>query len=193
MKIGEARQKYSAQIRAYGEAKANLERQREELEKKRTLKAISVADYEKQSATLELSHQAVSDKYDAYRSFMADLLELETGIHNAEVARQQGDAMAEYALDMCKLFEVARRIASGAHVPAEDERKLMEFSMELYQSAKSMAAMNELNDKEYDTLWPDEEKEEVPDAHEVAENTTMGLHAPEVVSVEDTIASAVVE
>ena len=34
MKIGEARQKYSAQIRAYGEAKANLERQREELEKK---------------------------------------------------------------------------------------------------------------------------------------------------------------
>ena len=83
MKIGEARQKYSAQIRAYGEAKANLERQREELEKKRTLKAISVADYEKQSATLELSHQAVSDKYDAYRSFMADLLELETGIHNA--------------------------------------------------------------------------------------------------------------
>lgn len=193
MKIGEARQKYSAQIRAYGEAKANLERQREELEKKRTLKSISVADYEKQSATLELSHQAVSDKYDAYRSFMADLLELETGIHNAEVARQQGDAMAEYALDMCKLFEVARRIASGAHVPAEDERKLMEFSMELYQSAKSMAAMNELNDKEYDTLWPDEEKEEVPDAHEVAENTTMGLHAPEVVSVEDTIASAVVE
>lgn len=193
MKIGEARQKYSAQIRAYGEAKANLERQREELEKKRTLNSISVADYEKQSATLELSHQAVSDKYDAYRSFMADLLELEMGIHNAEVARQQGDAMAEYAMDMCKLFEVARRIASGAHVPAEDERKLMEFSMELYQSAKSMAAINEMNDKEYDTLWPDEEEEEVPDAHEVAENTTMGLHAPEVVSVEDTIASAVSE
>lgn len=193
MKIGEARQKYSVQIRAYGEAKANLEKQREELEKRRTLQSISVTEYENASATLELSYQAVSDKYEAYRSFMADLLELEMGVHNAEVARQQGDAMAEYALDMCKLLEVARRIASGAHVPAEDERKLMEFSMELYQSAKSMAAINEMNDKEYDTLWPDEEKEEVPDAREVAENTTMGLHAPEMVSVSDTIAAAVSE
>lgn len=193
MKIGEARQKYSVQIRAYGEAKANLEKQREELEKKKTSESISLTEYDKASATLDLSYQAVSEKYEAYRTFMADLLEVETGIFNAEVARQQGDAMAEYALDMCKLFEVARRIAQGAHVPAEDERKLMEFSMELYQSAKSMAAMNEMNDKEYDTLWPDEEKEEVPDAHEVAENTTLGLHAPDVVSVEETIASAVSE
>ena len=42
---------------------------------------------------------------------------------------------------MAKIMEVARRIMRGAIVPASDEKKLMEYSEEIYQTAKSVGAM----------------------------------------------------
>ena len=63
-------------------------------------------------------------------------------------------AMEEYSEDMIKIMEVARRIMKGAKVPASDEKKLMEYSMELYMAAKNMAVLNENKKKEeYDSLW----------------------------------------
>ncbi len=56
-------------------------------------------------------------------------------------------------------MEVARRIMKGAKVPASDEKKLMEYSMELYMAAKNMAVLNENKKKEeYDSLWDDEKR-----------------------------------
>lgn len=71
-----------------------------------------------------------------------------TALFNAEVSKQQGEAMEEYSEDMIKIMEVARRIMKGAKVPASDEKKLMEYSMELYMAAKNMAVLNENKKKE---------------------------------------------
>ena len=38
-------------------------------------------------------------------------------------------------------MEVARRIMKGGIVPPTDEKKLMEYSMELYQAAKNIGAL----------------------------------------------------
>ena len=46
-----------------------------------------------------------------------------TALFNAEVSKQQGEAMEEYSEDMIKIMEVARRIMKGAKVPASDEKK----------------------------------------------------------------------
>lgn len=62
---------------------------------------------------------------------------MEVGIANSEVAKQQGDAMEEAAEDMAKCLEIARRISRGDKVPAQDEKKLMDFNMEIYQIAKT--------------------------------------------------------
>jgi hypothetical protein len=105
---------------------------------------------------------------------------METGIFNAEASRQQGDAMQEAAENMAKCLEIARRISRGDKVPASDEQKLMEFNMEIYQMAKSMATMNmNKKHKEWDSLWDDDEEDkENPDPQEVADNTEMRIDAP---------------
>ena len=83
-------------------------------------------------------------------------------------------------------MEVARRIMKGGIVPASDEKKLMEYSMELYQSAKSIGAMVRNKDKEeYDSLWKDEEEKSYEDPMEVADNTEAFSDGPEIVDVAD--------
>ena len=87
------------------------------------------------------------------------------------MGEQQADAAEEYAVDMAKIMEVARRIMRGAIVPASDERKLMEYSEEMYQTAKNIGAMVQRQKKEkYDSLWGDEEKKVYDDPREAAEN-----------------------
>ena len=63
-------------------------------------------------------------------------------VWNAEVSRQQSDVMQEKSDDMAKIMEVARRIGKGAKVPASDEKKLMDYSMEVYLAAKNLAMLN---------------------------------------------------
>ena len=47
---------------------------------------------------------------------------------------------------------MARRIIRGAIVPASDEKKLMEYSEEMYQTTKSIGAMVQRQKKEkYDS------------------------------------------
>lgn len=79
-------------------------------------------------------------------------------IHDANVAKQQGDAMEEALDDQAKAMEIARRISKGGHVPMQDERALMEYSPELYQMAKQ-AAMLAKEHKKYDTLIKEDSEE----------------------------------
>ena len=192
MKIIEARQIYSAKMKEYHEQKKLLAKQREDLEKKSSLLPNGKEIYAQEAAILELSYDAVSEKYDEYHKYMEQLGMLHTSIANAEVAKQQGEAMEEYATDMVKLMEVARRIARGAKVPATDEKKLMEYSMELYMSAKNMAMLAKQREKEeYDSLWEDEEEpEENVDPMEVADNTEVNLAGPALEDVAMTIENA---
>jgi len=73
-------------------------------------------------------------------------------------------------------------------VPASDEKKLMEFSMEMYQAAKNIGAMAK-EKEEYDTLWEEEEEKEYEDPNEVADNTEAFAEGPEIVDVAETMAS----
>ncbi len=195
MKIGEARQIYSAQIKEFQQQKIALAKQKKDLEHRMSILPDGKEQYANEAATLELSYNAVSEKYDEYRNFMEKIMEQHMLLFNAEATKQQGEAMKEYALDQAKIMEVARRIGRGDIVPASDEQKLMEFSMELYMSAKNMAMLSELRDKDkekYDSLWDDdEEKPDNPDPMDVANNGALQGTAPDIVSAEEVVASAV--
>jgi len=193
MKIGEARQIYSGQIKAYQQQKVALSQQKQELEKRMNATENGKELFAREAAVLELTYNAVSEKQAEYQDYMSKLMTQHTALANAEVAKQQGEAMEEYVDDMGKIMEVARRLMKGDIVPATDEKKLMEYSMELYQSAKSMGAMKKLEEREeHDSLWKDEEKPtENPDPMEVADNKTVFAEGPAIVDVADTMAAAV--
>lgn len=191
MKISEARQLYSSQIRAYQEQKSALSKQKQELEHKINSTPDGKSVYANEAAILELTLKAVDEKQNEYQKYMNKLSEQWAATANMISAEQQGDAMEDYVTDMGKVMEVARRLMRGAIVPASDERKLMEYSMELYQAAKNMGAMAKQKKKEeYDSLWEDDEAPaEYEDPTEVADNTEAFAAGPEIVDVADTVAS----
>lgn len=189
MKISEARATYSAQIRAYREQYNALYKQKQELEKKMNTTPDGKTIYAGEAAVLELTMEAVDEKQQEYRDYMSKLMEQETAIFNAEVSEQQGEAMAEYYEDLGKIMEVARRIMNGGIVPASDEKKLMEYSPELYQAAKNIGMLAKKRE-EYDSLWEEEEETVYEDPAEVAANSEAFAEGPEVVEVADIVAAA---
>lgn len=190
MKIAEARQLYNAQIKAYHEQKIALSKQKQELENKMNVVPDGKTVYANEAAVLELTIKAVDEKKTEYQEYMDKLLEQWAATANMVSAEQQGDAMEEYVKDMGKIMEVARRLMKGAIVPAEDEKKLMEFSMEMYQAAKNMGAMAKQKEREeYDSLWGDEEEKEYEDPIETADNTEAFSEGPEIVNVANTVAT----
>lgn len=195
MKIGEAQQIYREQVQSYRKQKTVLSKQLEDV---RTRMKYSAQDDRKafasEAATLELTIGALDEKKSEYEEYLEKLSGQYCAYWNAAVEEQQKDAAKEYAADMGKIMEVARRIMKGAVVPASDEKKLMEFSMDMYQMAKNIGAMAERQKREkYDSLWGDEEKKEYDDPKEVAENAAAPSGAPEVVDAADTIASVTAE
>lgn len=191
MKIGEARQIYNTQIRAYQEQKVALSKQKKELESKMNTVPDGKTVYANEAAILELTIKAVDEKQTEYQDYMEKLLAQWNAKANMVSAEQQGDAMEEYVENIGKIMEVARRLMKGAVVPAKDEQKLMEYSMELYQAAKNMGMLEKQKEKEeYDSLWDDDEEKKVyEDPSEVADNTEAFADGPAVVDVADTMAS----
>ncbi len=193
MKISEVRIQYNQQIKSYREQQVLLANQKKELEQKIRTTPDGVTVFANEAATLELQMNAVNEKQDEYRDYMDKLMEQWAAVANMESAKQQGEAMEEYYEDMGKIMEVARRIMKGGIVPADDEKKLMEYSMELYQAAKNMGALAKERE-EYDTLWEEEPEEGEPaDPMEVADNTEAFAAGPEIVDVADTMVSVVEE
>ena len=192
MKISEARQLYSTQISAYREQQAALNKQKKELEDKMNSEKDGNIVYANEAATLELTIKAVEEKKNEYQKYMDKLMQQWSATANMESAKQQGEAMEEYAVDMGKIMEVARRIMKGAIVPPTDEKKLMEYSMELYQAAKNIGALvREKEREEYDSLWEDEDEKTVQeDPMEVADNAEAFADGPAIVDVADTMAAA---
>lgn len=194
MKIEEARRLYNTQIREYREQQIVLSKQKQELEQKINTTPDGKKIYANEAAVLELTIQAVDEKQDEYKDYMEKLLEQWSATANMVSSQQQGEAMEEYAVDLSKIMEVARRIMKGATVPGDDEKKLMEYNMELYQAAKNIGAMAKEKKEKYDSLWDDEEEpREYEDPMEVADNTETFAEGPEVVDVADTMAAAVSE
>lgn len=187
MKIAEARQLYRSQIKEYHDQHAALFKQKKELEEKMKSAENGNIIYANEAATLELTIKAVEEQKNKYQEYMEKLTQQWTAIANMESAKQQGEAMEEYAVDMGKIMEVARRIMNGGIVPPTDEKKLMEYSMELYQAAKNIGAMMKQKEREeYDSLWEDEEKKaSVEEPTEVADNAEAFASGPVIVEVQD--------
>ena len=188
MKIGEAQKAYRQQLSLLRGQKSDFVKQREENRKKME---EAQKKSKEQGVTFELSEaylqreKELQEKIDELsgqiknnEKTLDDLIEEEVGIFNSVVAEQQGDAMQKYAEEMAKCLEIARRISRGDRVPAQDEKKLMDFNMEIYQMAKEMAAMNmDKEHKEWDSLWGDEEEKEYEDPFEASQNaeTSVGM------------------
>lgn len=185
MKIGEAQKLYQAQRASLLDQKKKLLKQKEDLEKKVNITVNGKEVYANEAATLELSIEAVTQRFDENQKVLDNLTAQYTAVWNAEVARQQNDAAQEYGEDMAKIMEVARRIGKGAKVPASDEKKLMEYSMELYLAAKNLAMMNEQKKREkFDSLWDDEEEKTEYDPQGKAENAETGVGMPDTSPIE---------
>lgn len=193
MRIEQARQVYSAQIKEYREQQLLLTKQKQELEQQMRLNPDHAKAFEQEAATLELTIQAVNEKQDEYKDYMEKLMEQRTAMANMVVAKQQGEAMEDYVEDLGKIMEVARRLMKGDIVPLTDEKKLMDYSMEMYQAAKNMGTMIKNQErKEHKSLWEDEEEPEpLEDPMEVADNSEVFAEGPAIESVADVMASAV--
>ena len=194
MKIGEAQKIYREQVKAYQAEKSAISKQLKTIRSRMESSPDGQELYGSEAATLELTLSALDEKQKEYQDYLSELADQYCAYWNATVAEQQGDAAKEWAEDMGKIIEVARRIMKGATVPASDEKRLMEFSMEMYQTAKSIGAMVQREKKEkYDTLWEEKEEKEYDDPQEVAENAESGSEGPEIVDVADTMSSVSVE
>lgn len=180
MKIAEAKEIYSSQL----DVLLGKKRELSKILEKESESEVSQPKYDRLELTKELSK--VEKQYEKTQSFMEELSQRESILYNTEVAKQQGEAMGKAMEDMIKCLEIARRISKGAKVPAEDERKLMELSMELYLAAKNMAMMNSQKEKrEYDSLVEDEEgTEDSRTADEIAGDAEVTIEMPEVISEE---------
>ena len=184
MKVGEAQKLYRAQRAAIIDRRRKLVKKKEELDKKikTTFDSEKREVYTNEAATLELSIGALNEKFDENQEVLDRLTQQYAAVFNAEVSKQQKDAMEDAAVEMGKIMEVARRIGKGARVPANDEKKVMDYSMELYMAAKNLAMINKMNKKkkeEYDSLWGDEEEKKEYDPEGKAENAETSVEAPE--------------
>ncbi len=76
----------------------------------------------------------------------------------AEENRKAEEKSGDAPVDLGKIMEIARRIARGDSVPPRDEKKLMEYSVELYQMAKSAAMLSRRKKhKKHKSLFDEEE------------------------------------
>lgn len=191
MKIEQARAAYNYQIKSYHEQIHILTEKKQKLDEQIKKDPNGQELWGEEAATLELTINKLDEKNSQYKDYMEKLMEQWSNIANLESAKQQGEAMAEYAEDMGKIMEVARRLMKGDIVPPSDERRLMEFDDELYQAAKNIGRMRKRleEQKEHESLWEDEEPKEYEDPIEVANNTEAFGTGPEIVSVEETMAS----
>ncbi|MCR4717287.1 MAG: hypothetical protein K5656_08905 [Lachnospiraceae bacterium] len=192
MKVGEARLAYSAQLKAYNMEAFNLSEKKKDLEKQMKYDPDNADMYEEQLKAININYDAVKEKYEEYRGFMEKVTEQWVATMNMEASKQQGEAMAESAEEMGKIIEIARRLMKGDTVPYTDEKKLMEFDDKIYQMAKNMQMMAQLEEKRHknhESLWEDEEPKEVEDPMETADNEELAVssEAPEIVDVETTI------
>ncbi len=184
MKVQEAQKLYRAQRATIIDRRRKLVKKKEELDKK--VKTAFDSEkrevYANEAATLELTIGALNEKFDENQEVLDRLTQQYVSVFNAEVSKQQKDAMEDAALEMGKIMETARRIGKGARVPATDEKKVMDYSMELYLAAKNLALLNKMKDKkkeEYDSLWGDEEEKQEYDPEGKAENADTSVGAPE--------------
>lgn len=184
MKIREAKSIYAAQLDALWNRKQKLTKILEE----NSENGSDDPKFDKIELSRELSRELsqVEKQYTQTQKFMEQLSQREALVHNAEVAKQQEESMSKAMDDMVKCMEIARRISSGAKVPAADQKKLMEYNYEMFLAAKNMALMIRHKErKEYDSLVEEEENpEDSRTASEIAGDSEVHMELPELAAQE---------
>ena len=194
MTVGEARKTYSVQLRNYNVQKYKLAKQKNELADKIKSTENGAAIYAGEAATLELTYNAVAQKQEEYQNYMDQLMEQWNMKHDAVATKENVEAEKEGFEDLRKIMEVVRRMTKGDNVPQSDEKKVMEYDKDMYQMAKSaqmIARMRRKDREDHDSLWEDEEERQREDPTESADGQEAFMDGPEIVSVEDTMVSAV--
>ncbi len=179
MKISEAQSIYRAYRQDLINQTKTLIKQRDEAQKK--FETTGSAWFSEQAATLQLSIEATQEKFDENQKVLDSLAEQYAAVWNTEVSKQQADAMQDMGIEMSKIMTVARRMSNGDEVPYTDEKKLLEFSNELYQAAKSAQMIHQMEEHEkYDSLWGEEEEPEEYDPQGKAENAEVQIALPDI-------------
>lgn len=186
MKIADARKAYTLQINQQRSLRKELTGQQEKLQKqmeKDAERGVTLElseEYQKRAGELQKQIETLSALIEQNEEKRDEIIEQETGIANAESSKQQADALKKWGEDMAKCLEIARRISNGDKVPPQDEKKLMDYNMEIYMAAKNMAVMNmDKEHKEYDSLWEDEEEQTSSESPtEIAANTEISVEQP---------------
>lgn len=141
-----------------------------------------------EAATLQLSIEKTQEEFNKNQEVLDGLTEQWCLAANAENAKALADPETGMAATMAKIMTTVARMCAGDKVPYADEKKLMEYDSDLYGKAKQaqmmMAAMKE-KQKEYDSLWDDEEGGEY-DPEGAADNTEAQGELPEVPELSET-------
>lgn len=141
-----------------------------------------------EAATLQLSIEKTQEEFNKNQEVLDGLTEQWCLAANAENAKALADPETGMAATMAKIMTTVARMCAGDKVPYADEKKLMEYDSDLYGKAKQaqmmMAAMKE-KQKEYDSLWDDEEGGEY-DPEGGADNTEAQGELPEVPELSET-------
>ena len=177
MKIQDAKKAYAAQMDTLWTRKRALS------QALKNCQQGGAPNVDRVEISRELS--TVDAQYNEAQGVMESIIERETAIHNAEVAKQQGNALSKAAKEMGKMLEIYRRIASGGQVPPEDEQRLMEYNHELYMAAKTAAMLQEGDGEKYESLFEDEEEKngEEKTASEIAGEAEISVPVPGVSGV----------
>lgn len=95
-------------------------------------------------------------------SKIAALLEISQAGKTMWEKRQEEEKEQDSVNDLAKIIEISRRISRGDKVPYTDEKKLMEYSMVMYQMAKSLAIVHENEKhKKHKALFDEEEEQKI--------------------------------
>ncbi len=121
----------------------------------------------KSGATVEISEEA-KQKYAQMQSLLQNMKDM----------KEQNKEAEEYVKDVGKIMTIFRRIANGDIVPWRDEKKLMEYSSEMYQMAKNAAMLAE-NDKPKKYKSVDEEEEEQRRGQDTSDTSCIGISGME--------------
>ena len=169
-------QKTAAQITAATQQKR---RDRFELSFQDVVNAEKYGFIEVNGNRYTVSGDMATQMRSAYEQMMARnqaRIARQTAEANARAAKQQTEAAAEQWEKMAKAIEIARRISKGGRVPPQDEQFLLEFSQEMYMSAKVMAMMAKEH-KDEDSVLEDEEETEESGGVEAVGSGTEHLEA----------------
>lgn len=117
-----------------------------------------------------LEEMGLPEKEDGVKLDLSDEA-MDMYLQQLEAQKDSAEAAGDAVKELGKLMEIARRIAKGDKVPAKDERKLMEYSNELYQTAKMSAVMNRnRKHKKHKSLFEDEENKDTREKLRALEN-----------------------